>query len=223
MNYSILTTGIIALLTYQTYAQQLQSLELFAGPSRTSSDVKTSFGGFSYGPLYNFTAGVGARLKMTTRAGLSAKLVYEDHGSKGTPNFLVVGGGDPVLGESTYKMNIKYLTLPVLYSFRFGHKVGFSLDVGPHASFQLTRRTRVYHNGALTSSGSYHDDDRFKFGLTAGFNVEVPLVKTFDLTIGLMDNIHLSDIADNRNARYTNVISFVTGVRYKLHQAAATQ
>lgn len=189
------------------------------GPSRTSTHGKKDDNyGLAYGALYNYSMSIGTRYKMTTRSGLKTKLVFEDRGSKGSFYYRFVDEGDPVIGAGspTYKANVKSLTLPVLYSLQFGRKVSFLLDIGPHVSYQLNTRMTYYENDKRTGSSNYQDGKPFKFGVTLGFGMDIPVTNVLGITVGLLDNFNISNTGSERYPMNTNTLNLLTGVRYSL-------
>ena len=220
MIHKLIVVGVLGMLISVHARAQFENLELSVGPGRTSTHGDQNDGyGLSYDPLYNYSISVGTRYKMTTRSGLKARLIFEDRGSKGSINYRFIDEGDPIIGANkpTYKANVKCLTLPVLYSFQFGSKVKFSLDVGPHLSYELNTRTTAYTS---TGTSSYNDqsNEPFRFGATVSFGMDIPVTDKLGITVGFLDNLSIATIGDSSNQINTNTLNLLTGVRYTLKQ-----
>jgi hypothetical protein len=198
---------VLALMAFRVYGQ-FESIEVFAGPSRTtmrgeSASSASLYSNPSYGVVSAVSIGVGTRFKLSEHTGLDAKLFIENRGIR--ENFSVPGAPN---GYAETK--IGYATIPILLSLRFGSKVSFVVDAGPHVSFRLSPTT---NNGTRRS---YAEDNTLQMGLSAGFGVVVPVGKHFGITPSLLDNFGLYNRGANGTAPYANVMNLLAGLRYNL-------
>ena len=206
-----IAAAIAVCLSTHSYGQ-LESIEVFAGPSRTtmrgeSASSASWYDNSSYEAVSSVSLGIGTRFKLSEHTGLGAKLLIEDRGIRESFS-------SPGVPHGYAETKIKYATIPILLSLRFGRKVGFIIDAGPHASFRLSQTT---NNGTRRS---YAEDNRLQLGLAAGFGVEVPIGKHFGVTASLLDNLGLYNSGGSGSAPYANVINLLAGLRYHLRPKA---
>jgi len=176
---------------------QGSEIELLVVPSLT--DMRgNSFTDEYSDATFHISAGIGYNYVLQNKFALKAMLLYDSKGADKSfsteirdANYNLIG-----IGETKFRNDFKYITLPLLFGRRFGKRVQFELAAGGYAGVLIGQQfeissPRLHHSVDLTSN--YRKLD---FGVSGSASVYWPLGKQLSLKAGVLDNLGLADIAD---------------------------
>ena len=176
---------------------------------------------------FGYTFGLGKKYALTDRCQIEARILYERKGGKGLD--------DEQTGDTITHTNIIHkgaietidfyncFTVPINLCYYFGHKVKFQVKAGPYFSYLLKA---TYVTKSSVSPLLHYSDDvtnqlRNDFGYSLGFGIETPLTKENRLSIQLISNWGLVNIAKPVNPAYppnwkTNSLFIMIGFPLKV-------
>lgn len=187
---------IIALLiTSVVFGQSKKvNLGIEGGPSLTvlwGNDLITDYGSLTTG----FSGGATFQYNFTKRFSLRTNLSFERKGSIST--LQITDGQGTIIGETTFRNNFNYITLPILARGSFGDKVKFIINAGPYVGF-LIKETLIQEafNEYPETKTNYTDYYKpLDFGLTTGIGFTLPITGDLLLSMEFRSNFGLYNIA----------------------------
>lgn len=180
------------------YSQGLE-IEFLGRPALTSlrgnKSVKDNFD-----PTTNFSTGLGVNYFIKNNSILNIAIIYDKKGGSGEMNIVLRDEQNQIVdeGKVTNKATFDYITIPIQWGQRFGQKIKYQFGIGLYTSFLLKHElTSEGLNGLVNS----HEDntDTFKkidLGLSASFNVLIPITDSLSIKVGLDDNLGLINTSD---------------------------
>jgi hypothetical protein len=139
---------LLLLSTSHTYAQQSLELGIKAGGNMMKIGGR-SFDGKQYP---GFSAGVYGKLNFTSRWSLQPELDWNQTIAKTTTEFTDIYGG-----VGLQQVNINYVALPVLVSFK--PAPWLSVLVGPQYSYLFAQTTSLLQDPALRNKNAFNKSD----------------------------------------------------------------
>lgn len=175
------------LLGFGIAESKAQNIELgFAvGPSMGSVRV-ASVPDTKYKPTASVVLGPTFSYHFSSNMAISSGLMLE---RKGT----VV---ETFVNPSTTRINLDYLTLPILARYSFGNFVNWYVNAGPYVSY-LIQENRIFSNSSTFAAESKNTDDfkRMDFGLSGGIGIRVPVMCNVYFNTELRHNYGLNNIS----------------------------
>jgi len=173
----ILIIATVSLIALATRAQSNVHLGLKAGVNVASLKIEN---GDDLDSKASFNVGGLAHIHVTKHFAIQPELILSGQGGKYD------------VGNSTGKVNLTYLNIPVLGQYMFGD--GFRLETGPQLGFLLSAKNKL-NNVTVDVKNSYKTTD-FSWAFGVGY------VSEMGLGADLRYNLGLSNIND---ASSTNV------------------
>jgi len=159
---------------------------------------------------------------ISTHFSLSSGILYERTGS-GINNLYFenpVGSSDFVKGD--LKMELNYLSIPLVINYDFGKTRAFGLGAGFFGSYLLSANNKFDYdtpNSGLPEKGSTRKNyEDFNYGFTANAHYRLQLPKNKSLVFSVEDHLGLSNLDNQLNEKKkTNSIgiyaSFLVNLR----------
>lgn len=172
------------------------------GFNRTTAG--TSKGSYPIG--YGFNVGTSADYYFSDRWSIKLKAIYDQKGWNGYFS-------DDQSNSYEGRLNMNYITLPLMANWHFGGKRNWYLNFGSYASF-LLNADEVVHNHDY--KGDFNSTD---FGLSYGIGVKIPLNNKLKLFLEYEEQAGLLEIFktnDTGNKFTTSKGSFNVGLNFLL-------
>ena len=141
-----------------------------------------------------FSGGVFMNLPVSEQFSIQPEVMYSQLGSKVTNKYSTTVAGNTYQATSTAKLNLDYITIPVMFQFRA--TPAFYLEAGPEFGFLVSAKSK---NTVSNGNGSGSDTNELNKDNFNGFNFGLGLGLGFDITKNF-----------GVNARYTAGFSDVT-------------
>jgi hypothetical protein len=196
---------------------------LFAGPTVTNmwgNGYLNKNNGFKL----SFFAGGGITLSFRERSFAAARLFYERKGFKEVKAITFRDANNKVLakGDLTINSTYDYITMTLMYGWKFGEDDSWRLHAGPYIAYLLHQKN--YYSELYTSPA--HSDSqistikRIDLGLSLGLEKYIRWKETLDIKFGVLTSTGLLNISkvpvyDNESIRHLS-IDIVAGMVYKL-------
>lgn len=150
---------------------------------------------------FGYMFGLGRRYILNDRFQIEGRIQYDRKGGKGL--------NDEQTGDTTTHTNVIHkgaietrdfyncLSVPIILCYDFGHKAKFQIKVGAYFSYLL--KATYITKSSVTPQLHYSDDITNQmyndFGFSVGFGFETPLPKGNKLSIQIISNWGLLNIA----------------------------
>lgn len=171
----LLATGF----SLASFAQDKGTIEFGANIGFNSSSAGTSHGSYDAG--YGFNIGASADYFFSDRWSIKIKTIYDQ---KGWNSIFT----DTETNFYDGRLNLDYLTVPLMGSWHFGGKRNWYLSAGPYAGFLLSAKEAV-------KDVDYKDEFKTTdFGLSVGIGVKIPLTEKLKLSLEYEEQAGLSEI-----------------------------
>ncbi len=175
----------------------------------TDSAFKTDIG---------FTGGIAGQYNMSPMLSLRLGAAYERKGAK-----FETTGGTTTTTAITGKVNVDYISIPLLLRVTFGKgkEVNFFVNAGPFVGILLANKIKVDAFGTNPETEIDNKDSTKKvdFGITGGLGVSFLVGKNMGFTVEARDNFGLTDINDRKTTIIeeikTNSANLLLGFNWK--------
>ena len=129
-----------------------------------------------------FSGGVFMNLPVSEQFSIQPEVMYSQLGSKVTNKYSTTVAGNTYQATSTAKLNLDYITIPVMFQFRA--TPAFYLEAGPEFGFLTSAKakdinTTVVNGSTTNTSTSTSEDLKDSF---SGFNMGAALGLGYDIT-----------------------------------------
>ena len=121
-------------------------------------------------------------------------------------------------GPYKTKINLDYITVPVLFKASIGNKINGFVNAGPSFNFLLQSKWTSEMPERTFKQLTTTQYNTFNLGLTTGLGVAIPLKETIALSFEVRNNLGLTNINKNDDSDYaikTNSTSLLVGIAYK--------
>ena len=173
-------------------------IEVLARPALTSlrgNDVVKK----NLDPVIKFSTGLGVNYFLNDKSLLSLGIFYDRKGGRGKDEFFISTGPNPPDGTEsvvvTNTVNFDYITIPIQWGQRFGQKIKYQFGIGVYTSLLL--KCQVVTEGLTTERDDNTDTiKKLDVGLSASFNMLIPITKVVSVKAGIDDNYGLINVSD---------------------------
>lgn len=174
-------------------------------PKYPSLEAKT---GISY------TAGIAGQYNLSDMWSVKLGTAYERKGAD------IKRTDIPTQG----KVNIDYISMPLLLKAKFGNKIKFFANAGPYLSILLSSKNKLdaYSNVPEIVTNTDSTTESTDFGISAGIGVEIPVGQCGAFTIEVRDNFGLKNISKSNETNAPeiklNTANLMIGYVFKFGQ-----
>jgi hypothetical protein len=186
---SVFVIAIVSLCGFASVAQSNVHLGIKAGVNVASLKVEN---GNDPDAKVSFNAGALAHIHVSKYFAVQPELLISGQGAKTD------------IGNTTTKLSLTYLNIPVLAQYMFGD--GFRLETGPQLGFLLSAKTKANKVTVDVKDGYKTTDFSWAFG--AGY------VSSMGLGVDVRYNLGISDINDASGNKIQNRV-FSLGLFYQ--------
>lgn len=163
-----------------------------------------------------FSSGLKAEYCLTQAFSIKSGLLYELKGEQYTLLYTLESGEQV---DRIVKINLNYMILPILITFKTKGSTNFYVDAGTFLGYLLSAKAKYKTGDSKSSSnlGDYYK--KFDFGLSIGVGLYIPVSEKYIINIGLKENLGLLNTSKSSSHYYsekTNSIGFELGLKYKL-------
>jgi len=122
------------------------------------------------------------------------------------------------------KINIDYVSIPLLLKAKFGKKIKFFVNAGPYIGVYLSSKTKLdaYSGNPEIEIDNDSSTKKTDFGISAGFGVEIPVGQNGAFTIEVRDNLGLKNISESKETNAPeiklNTANFMIGYVFKFEK-----
>jgi len=156
--------------------------------------------------------GLSASYSITPYFSINSGLGFERKGRK-VNNIVLMDPLGNIMSNYTLHLNYDYLVLPVKAAFQTKGKVKVYINGGFFVGY-MVNYSETSGMSFTASKLTTSDFNRFEGGLTAGAGAYIPLFNKVTLSIGIVDNLGLSNIY--KSHLKSNTIGALVGLRYSL-------
>jgi hypothetical protein len=191
---------------------------LFASDPRLNHRLPST----SYMNQYSFSTGMTAEYFINKYFSIKSGLNYERKGC--TTYYYMIDDVADYWPSDNYdgKLNLHYLTLPVVASLSTKGKLRFYMDAGIFSGLLLAEKD-IYNPSYFQSAQVIDNTDkmeRFDFGVILGFGLRIPMGKKLLFDFGISNNrgwININDSYKSKiNVMATNSKGLQFGLKYRL-------
>ncbi len=162
----------------------------------------------------SFTGGIAGQYNINDMWSVKLGAAYERKGSDLDRTDILTKG----------KLNIDYISIPLLLKAKFGKKIKFFVNAGPNLGILLSSKNRLdaYSNIPETEIDNDSSTKKTDFGISGGFGVEIPVGRSGAFTIEARDNLGLTNISESKETNApkikTNTAILMVGYVFKFGQ-----
>lgn len=97
------------------------------------------------------------------------------------------------------KINIDYISVPLLLKARFGKNLKFFVNAGPYLGILMSSKTKLdaYSGNPEQEIDNDSTNKKIDFGISGGIGLEIPFGKNGAFTIELRDNFGMTNISES--------------------------
>ncbi|MEX2379327.1 MAG: outer membrane beta-barrel protein, partial [Vicingaceae bacterium] len=177
------------------------------------SSIPESNPDLGYESFYAISPSITVDYKFTNNILLSSGLEYEKKGGKG--ELFVLDKKGAIIGESEFTLNLNFLQLPLIATYRSSGKIKFYANVGLTFGYLFDQRITHEDNSGLGGETNF---DELELSLLLGAGIEIKCNDHFDLGIGLRDNDGFTTLKSENEALElkTNTLGIMVNLSYNL-------
>jgi len=174
-----------------------------------------------YDSRFVISPGITFDYKITSNISFNSGLAFERKGAKSNTAYLDYPEMPPLVTQD-FKINLDYLTLPLMFTYNTNTEVNFYIGGGKFLGFLLSQKNIFSATGNIPEHTQDHTDTTKKIdiGLSLITGITMPVSDKLILDIGLRDYIGLVNTSryyvENDGSIKTNSYSLVLGLKYAI-------